>query len=185
MQLKFSQRIFRKNSQISNLIKSFLWERSCSMPTDDRTWRTNTRFSQFCERAKQTVTVKTVPVTISSLSCNQRFFFNSYVTRVLVNCREAGKLTDEVFQQGTIIINHSPRCIYHWTSERRISRQPSPVQYMTDQKQRENVEYFKYWVTSYKLMYVFFVCVALRPNASHDLIILEVSRSQTATQHIR
>ena len=31
------------------------------------------------------------------------------------------------------------------TKVMRISRQPSPIQIMTDQKQRQNVEYFKYF----------------------------------------
>jgi len=33
--------------------------------------------------------------------------------------------------------------------------------------------------------YKFFFAVALRPNAGHDLLILEVSRSRTATHHSR
>jgi len=33
--------------------------------------------------------------------------------------------------------------------------------------------------------YILFFSVALRPNAGHDLLILEVSRSHTTTQHIR
>jgi hypothetical protein len=32
-----------------------------------------------------------------------------------------------------------------------VSRQPSPIPIMTDQKQTENVEYFKYIVKLYKM----------------------------------
>ena len=35
------------------------------------------------------------------------------------------------------------------------------------------------------ILRIFFLPVALRPNAGHSLLILEVSRSHTTTHHIR
>ena len=37
----------------------------------------------------------------------------------------------------------------------------------------------------YLFIYLFIFAVALRPNASHGLLILEVSRSHTTTHHSR
>ena len=37
----------------------------------------------------------------------------------------------------------------------------------------------------HKYLFIFFFAVALRPNAGHDLLILEVSRSHTTTHHSR
>ena len=63
------------------------------------------------------------------------------------------------------------------TKVMRISRQPFPVKIMIDQKQLENVEYFKYLgsiLTLRRLM-----------SYIYGAPILDVSRSHTTTQHSR
>ena len=55
--------------------------------------------------------------------------------------------------------------------------------------EREFEDAILHIITSCKLMYViihsYFFPVALRPNAGHDLLILELSRSHTTTHHSR
>ena len=57
---------------------------------------------------------------------------------------------------------------------------------VTFNKQNAGKEaYILYYIhnTYYIYIYFFFFAVALRPNAGHDLLILEVSRSHTTTHH--
>jgi len=100
-------------------------------------------FRSFANALNKLSLSRRCQLAITILSCNQSFF-NSHVTRGLINCSKAWKLTDEVFQQGTFIMNHFQCSNYHWTTQRRISRQSLPVQFMTGQKQQENVEYFNH-----------------------------------------
>ena len=54
IKLEFSRQIFEKSSNIKFHENPYRWESSCSMRTDGRTDRhdeTNSRFSQFRERA--------------------------------------------------------------------------------------------------------------------------------------
>jgi len=45
--------------------------------------------------------------------------------------------------------------------------------------------YYYYFILFVSLLIFFFFAVALRPNAGHGLLILEVSRSHTTKHHIR
>ena len=62
---------------------------------------------------------------------------------------------------------------------------PVVVQFVKAQQAKQTNQYKNTKENLYKTNVVFFFAVALRPTASHGLLILEVSRSHTTTHHSR